>query len=72
MDICEDNLQVWDYQVQDFRTVIVRTVRIRPNLLAPTEPPVSLEEEELEKELEPQAEVENPIEKMQSEEPTTD
>ena len=72
MDICDDNLQVWDYQVQDFRTVIVRTVRIRPNLLAPTEPPVSLEEEGVEKELDPQPEVENPIEKVQSEEPPTD
>ena len=51
MDICEDNLQVWDYQVQDFRTVIVRTVRLRPNLIPPTEPEVSQEVEELEKEL---------------------
>ena len=72
MDICNDNLQVWDYQVQDFRTVIVRTVRLRPNLIAPTEPPVSLLEEELEKELELQTEVENPIEKMRREKPTTD
>ena len=63
---------MWDYQVQDFRTVIVRTVRLRPNLLPPTEPEISQEVEELEKELLLQTEREDPIEKMLREEPTTD
>lgn len=38
LDICDDNLQVWDYQSQNFKTVIVRTVRLKPNLIEPTEP----------------------------------
>lgn len=72
LQICDDNLQVWDYQAQDFKTVIVRTVHLRSNLIGPTEPPMSKEEEELEKELEPQPEVQKPIEKIQTEEPSTD
>ncbi len=52
LDICDDNLQVWDYQVQNFKTVIVRTVRLKSDLISPTEPAPSKEEEELEAELE--------------------
>ena len=72
LDICDENLQVWDYQSQNFKTVIVRTVHLNPDLIGPTEPAPSKEEEELERELEPQTEVENPIEKMHREEPATD
>ena len=29
MEIEDANLQVWDYKVQEFKSVVIRTVRIR-------------------------------------------
>lgn len=33
LEISDENLQVWDYDVQDFKSVIIRVVKLKPHLL---------------------------------------